>query len=143
VGESLRTVFEDRRQLSIVSSPGGWYSPAMVHAAEGLQLLGVQPGDTVACVGAHACLEDEYWARLARVRVLTEVYDPETPVPAFLAHLPNRDQAIDVVRAQGATVLVGDFGDIRVSDFGPVFKDWKQLGGTTYYALPLKVPGHP
>ena len=136
-GESLRTVFEDRRQLSLTKSPGGWYSPTMVHVADGLKSLGVKPGDTVACVGFTACLDDPYWARLDGVRVLTEIYDPETPVPQFLAALPNRNQAIDVVRDQGAKFLVGDFGNFRVSDDDPALGSWQQLGGTTFYALRL------
>jgi hypothetical protein len=136
-GESLRIVFEDRRQLSIRGYPGGWYSPAMVHVAVGLQSLGVHPGDSVACVGAIACLNDPYWARLAGVRILIEIYDPETPVYSFLAGLQNRKQAIEVVREQGAKVLVADFGDYRVSDSDPAFRSWQQLGGTTFYALPL------
>jgi 4-amino-4-deoxy-L-arabinose transferase-like glycosyltransferase len=135
--ESLRTVFEDRRQLSLVKSPGGWYSPTMVHAAEGLESLGVKPGDTVACIGHTACLNDPYWARLAGVRILTEIYDPETPVHSFLADLPNRDEVIATVRAQGAKVLVGDFDNARVSDSDPAFRGWQQLGDTTFYALPL------
>jgi 4-amino-4-deoxy-L-arabinose transferase-like glycosyltransferase len=136
-GESLRTVFEDRRQLSIRGYAGGWYSPTMVHAAEGLQSLGVHPGDSVACVGPIACLNEPYWARLAGVRILTEIYDPETPVYPFLDALPNRDQAIGVVRGQGTKVLVADFGNFRVSDSDPAFRNWQQLGGTTFYALRL------
>jgi hypothetical protein len=137
-GESLRTVFEDRRQLSIRGYPGGWYSPTAVRVADGLQSLGVHPGDSVACIGPIVCLVDPYWARLAGVRILTEIYDPETPVYPFLAALPNREQAIDVVRDQGAKVLVADFGNFRVSDSDPAFRNWQQLGGTTFYALPLK-----
>jgi len=136
-GESLRTVFEDRRQLSIRGYPGGWYSPTMVRVADGLQSLGVHAGDSVACIGHTACLNDPYWARLAGVRILTEIYDPETPVYPFLAALPNRDQAIDVVRGQGAKVLVADFGNFRISDSDPAFRSWQQLGDTTFYALPL------
>jgi hypothetical protein len=136
-GESLRIVLEDRRNLSVAGLPGGWTSPTMVHVADGLQSLGVKPGETVACVGHTACLNDHYWARLAGVRILTEIYDPETPVPQFLAALPNREQAIATVRAQGAQVLVGDFGDFRVSDSDPAFRNWQQLGGTTFYALRL------
>jgi hypothetical protein len=136
-GESLRTVLEDRRQLSGAHLPGGWYSPAMEGTAEALHAMGVQPGSAVACVGVSACLHDFYWARLAGVRILTEIYDQDMPVPVFLADLPNRDQAIAVVRGQGAKVLVGDFGDLRASDLNPEFNHWKQLAGTTYYALPL------
>ena len=135
--ESLRTVFEERRQIVMRGYPGGWYSPTMVHIAASLQSLGVKPGDTVACIGHTACLNDPYWARLAGVRILTEIYDPETPVYPFLADLPNRDEVIATVRAQGAKVLVGDFDNARVSDSNPAFRNWQQLGGTTFYALPL------
>jgi hypothetical protein len=141
VGESLRTVLEDRRQLSGLGYPGGWYSAKMDHVAQALNYMGVRPGDTVACVGSVACLDDPYWARLAGVRILTEIYDKDAPVPFFLANLPNRDQAIEVVRQQGAKVLVADFGDIRTSDYDPeFFKNWRQLAGTTFYALPLNLP---
>jgi hypothetical protein len=136
-GESLRIVLEDRREIVMMGHPGGWTSPTMIHVAGGLESLGVHPGENVACIGHTACLNDPYWARLAGVRILTEIYDPETPVYSFLADLPNREQAIDVVRAQGAKVLVGDFGNFRVSDSDPAFRDWRQLGGTTFYALPL------
>jgi len=136
-GESLRTVFEDRRQIVMVGYPGGWYSPTMVHVADSLQSIGVHPGDTVACVGPVACVNNPYWARLAGVRILTEIYDPEMPVYPFLASLSNRDQAIDVVRGQGAKVLVADFDNFRVSDSDPAFRRWQQLGDTTFYALPL------
>jgi hypothetical protein len=136
-GESLRTVFDDRRNLSADGSRRGWYSPTMVHTAEGLRSLGVQPGDTVACVGFSACLDDQYWARLAGVRILTEIYDPGTHAYLFLSYMPSRDQAIAVVRAQGAKVLVADFGIARVSDVDPFFRNWHQVGDTTFYALPL------
>jgi hypothetical protein len=139
VGESLRTVLEDRRQLSAAGYPHGWRSATMDQVVHALNLMGVSPGDTVACVGSVACLDDPYWARLAGVRILTVIYDKDTPVPFFLANLPNRDQAIDVVRQQGAKVLVADFGNIRPSDYDPeFFKNWRQLADTTFYALPLK-----
>ncbi len=139
-GEALRVVLEDRRDLSVAGIPGGWYSPQMEHGAEGLAALGVKPGDTVACIGWRACLSDEYWARLAGVRILTEVYVPDAPPYAYLAGLPNRDQVISTVRAQGDKVLVADFRDSRVSDADPFFRQWRQLGDTTFYALPLNLP---
>jgi hypothetical protein len=140
IGESLRTVLEDRRNLAVLDYPGGWYSPTQVHVADSLRSLGLQPGDTIACIGFTACLDDPYFARLDRVRILTEIYDPNTPVYPFLATLPNRDQAIAILRDQGARVLVADFGHARVSDSDPAFRNWQQLGDTTFYALPLNLP---
>jgi hypothetical protein len=110
----------------------------MSDAAQALKDMGVRPGDTVACVGWGACLDDPYWARLAGVRVLTEIYDQDTPVYPFLANLPNRDLAIETVRGQGAKVLVGDFDRARVSDRDPFFRNWRQLDETSLYALPLE-----
>jgi hypothetical protein len=86
-----------------------------------------------------ACLDDPYWARLAHVRVLTEIYDPDAPVEQFLSTLPNREQAISTVRGQGAKVLVGDFDGNRVSDADPFFRNWRRLDNTSFYALPLNV----
>jgi hypothetical protein len=138
-GESLRVVFEDRRNLSVAGWSRGWDSSPQFGAAEGLREMGVRPGDTVACVGASACLNDHYWARRAGVRILTEVYYPDFHVYVFLSDLPNRDQVIDTVRATGVKALVGDFGIARVSDADPFFHNWHQLDNTPYYALPLNV----
>jgi hypothetical protein len=136
-GESLRVVLEMRRQLPEAHREG-WYNAEVFDAAKGLRDLGVRPGDAVACIGSRACLDYQYIERLDGARVLTEVYAPETPVQEFLAGLPNREQVIDVVRAQGAKVLIGNFGEARVSDADPAFRDWRQLGGSEFYALPLK-----
>jgi hypothetical protein len=136
-GESLRSVFDDRRNLSGQGLPGGWYSPRMEHAAEALAVLGVKPGDAVACVGWKACLDDQYWARLAGARILTEIYSPDADPYSFLAALPNREEAISTVRAQQGKVMVADFGAARISDSDPFFSQWRRLGDTTLYALPL------
>ena len=137
VGESLRTALESRRNLSVDGSRHGWYSPTQTQAAVGLRTMGVQPGDNVACVSFSACLDDQYWARLAGVRILTEIYDPSTHAYLFLSNMPNRDQAVSVVRAQGAKALVANFGIAHVSDTDPFFRNWQQLDDTTFYALPL------
>ena len=137
-GESLRTVLEDRRDILALGYSDGWYSPTMAQVAGGLHSLGVRPGDTIACTGWSACLDNPYYARLDGVRITTEIYAGVTPAYDFLAGLPNRDQAIAVVRGQGARVLVANFGHARVSDQDPAFRAWRQLGDTTFYALPLR-----
>jgi hypothetical protein len=55
----------------------------------------------------------------------------------FYANLTNREQVLRVTTSTGAKVLVADFGDARVSDQDPVFRDWHQLGNTHFYALRL------
>jgi hypothetical protein len=141
IGESARTVGELRRNLKVLQYPGGWYDPNIYGAAHALNDLGVGPGDTVACIGDMACLDTHYWARLAGVRILTEIYKPaEFPVYSFLATMPNRNQAYDVARREGAKVLVGYFEPGLMTGATPVSAGWHQLGGTPFYALPLNLP---
>jgi hypothetical protein len=143
IGESARMVGEMRRNLITIKYPGGWYDGNVYGAAHALNDLGVGPGDTVACIGDMACLDTHYWARLAGVRVLTEVFKPaEFPVYSFLATMPNRDQAYDVVRGEGAKVLVGYFEPGLMTGTTPTSAGWRQLGDTPFYALPLNLPAN-
>jgi hypothetical protein len=139
IGESVRITLDLRRHLSGAQSPGGWYDPEIFPAARALNDLGVGPGDTIACIGTRACLYDHYWARLAGVRILTEVYQPEPHLYASLADLPNREEAIEAARREGARVLVGYFSPGTMTGATPLTAGWRQLGGTPFYALPLNL----
>jgi hypothetical protein len=144
VGESARIVGELRRNLKVAQSPAGWYDPDTFGAAQALNALGVGPGDTVACIGDKACLDTHYWARLAGVRILTEIYKPaEYPVYSVLANMPNRDQVIDTVRTQGGKVLIGYFAPGLVTDTNPISAGWRELDSSPFYALPLNLPETP
>jgi len=143
LGETLRTSLEERRQQSAIV-PAAWYSPAIFGAAKGLAAMGVQPGDEIACVGLSACSVDTYWQRLAGVRTLTEVYNAsDAHLAEQLQNLPNRPQLYDVVRSQGAKVLVGMFDPGEMNAKTPASEGWVRLGATNYYALPLNLPAHP
>jgi hypothetical protein len=137
VGESARIVGELRRHLVFAMSPTGWYDHDIFPAAHALNSLGVGPGDTVACIGTIACTYDHYWARLAGVRILTEIYEPNPPLYPYLAAMPNRQQVYDVARRQGAKVLVGYFDPGLMTGTNPVSAGWHELGQTHFYALPL------
>jgi hypothetical protein len=142
-GESARTIAQLRRSLSVARSPGGWYDPDTFRAAHALNALGVGPGDTIACIGTIACVYDHYWARLAGVRILTEIYEPDPRLYPVLADMPNREQVIDVVRQQGAKVLVGYFSPGLMTGTSPVSAGWHELDQTPLYALPLNLPPPP
>jgi hypothetical protein len=141
VGESARIVGELRRNFKVAQTPAGWYDPDTYGAAHALNALGVGPGDTVACIGDKACLDTHYWARLAGVRILTEIYKPaEDSVYSALANMPNRDQAIDTVRSQGGKVLIGYFIPGLMTGTNPISAGWRELDSSPFYALPLNLP---
>jgi hypothetical protein len=129
-----------RRALIHDKSPGGWYDSDTFQAAHALNALGVLPVDTIACVGGRACLIDHYWARLAGVRILTEIYQPHPPLDPALADIPNNEQAIEAARQQGAKVLVGYFAPGLMRHSSTTGLEWRELGESPFYALPLNLP---
>ena len=135
-GESARIVLDLRRHIP-ASYPGGWYDPETFQAGAALNKLGVGPGDTIACVGTRACVYDHYWARIAGVRILTEIVQPEPHPYASLAAISHRDEAIDTVRHEGASAVIGYFNPGAMAETGQATTGWLQLDGTPFYALPL------
>ena len=139
IGDSARIVGELRRSLPFVHSPAGWYDFDDFHAAQALNRLGIGPGDSVACIGTRACLYDHYWARIAGVRILTEIYEPTMPLDPLLAAMPNRDQVFNLVRRQGDKVLIGYFDPGQMTGATSVSAGWIRLGDSHYYALLLNL----
>jgi hypothetical protein len=143
VGESVRLVGQFRRDLVFIKSPSGWYDRDTFQAAKALNDLGVGPGDTIACIGTRACLYDHYWARVAGVRILTEIYEPDRPLNPSFVSMPNRDQTYDIVRREGAKVLVGYFDPGLMTGTNSITDGWRELDSTPFYALPLNLPPIP
>jgi len=140
LAESARQAAEQRREELVVGLAHGWDNPQIFPAASALASLGVHPGDEVACVGTIACLNDIYWARVAGVRVLTEIYEPDAAhLIDQLQAMPNRDQTYAVTRAQGARVLVGRFDPGEMNAAHPASVGWVRLGETDFYALPMNL----
>ncbi len=141
LGESLRIALEERRDQSAAGLPAAWYSPRIFAAARGLNALGVGSGDAIACMGTIACLNDPYWMRLADVRVLTEVYNPDpTHLLEEFQGLPNRQQVLQVLKAQGAKVVVAAFDPGSMTGRTPASEGWIRLGDSDLYAFPLNLP---
>jgi hypothetical protein len=141
LGESLRVALDARRNESAEGLPAAWYSPSIFGAAKALNALGVGHGDDVACMGTIACLNDPYWMRLADVHVRTEVYNPDpTHLLEEFEGLPNRQQVYDVLKSQGAKVLVASFEPGAMTGRTSASSGWIRLGETNLYALPLNIP---
>ena len=136
-GESFRRIFELRRAENVGQQTDGWYNPAIFRAALALNEMGIQPGDTVACAGANACLYDYYWARLAGVRIMSEIYLPNPRPFASLASTPHLPEAIDAVRATGAKAIVGYFDPVVMRGTDAATAGWQSLGDTDYYVFRL------
>ena len=141
LGESLRVALEQRRNESAAGLAAAWYSPRIFGAAKALNALGVGSGDEIACMGTIACLNDPYWMRLANVRVLTEIYNPDaTHLLEEFEGLPNRPQVEAVLKQQGAKVLVAAFDPGAMTGRTPASAGWIRLGESDLYALPLTIP---
>ena len=140
LGETLRVALDNRRNESSAGLPAAWVQPNIVEAAKGLNALGVGHGDEIACMGTIACLNDPYWMRLANVRVLTEVYNPDAKhLLEEFEGLPNRQQVEDVLKSQGAKVVVASFDPGEMTGRTPASAGWIRLGESDLYAFPLTI----
>jgi hypothetical protein len=136
-GESARRVADMRRNLLVAQITEGWDKPEVFNAARAINQLGAGPGDAIACIGTNACLYDIYWARVAGVRILSEIYLPKPFPYASLASTPNLPAAIETARKDGARLIVGYFDPTVMKGNDPATSGWVSLGNTDYYALPL------
>ena len=145
LGESLRTALENRRVAAGSGMAHSWFSPQIFGAAEGLHKLGVKPGDEIACMGTKACVYDHYWARLAGVRILSEVYNSDSAhlYQEWMA-LSDRDQVKSTLQAEGAKVLVAYFPAETIGPAAPpASAGWRRLGDTNFYAMPIRLTPAP
>jgi hypothetical protein len=80
-------------------------------------------------------------ARLAGVRILTEIpNDSRRHLFEEFEGLPNRQQVYDIVKEQGAKVLLARFDPGVMTGRTPASSGWVRLGETDFYALPLNLP---
>ncbi|MBS1800112.1 MAG: hypothetical protein JSS95_09830 [Acidobacteria bacterium] len=136
-GESVRRVAEMRRNLLVMQHSAGWQNTEVFNAARAINQLGVGHGDSIACIGTNACLYDIYWARVADVRILTEIYVPKPFPYTSLASTPNLATALETARNNGARLIVGYFDPTVMRGNDPTTAGWVSLGNTNYYALAL------
>lgn len=137
LGAAIREAAEARRQQSIAGNIPAWRDKQMFGAAQGLSAL-MEPQGTIACIGTDACVHDHYWARLAGVRIVAEIYAPRSNhLVESLDSMANRNAVYSLLRSQGATVLVGAFEPESMNATHPGAEGWQRLGETRFYALRL------
>jgi hypothetical protein len=105
--------------------------------AEGLREAGARPGDAVAGIGYGA---PAYWARLARVRIVAELFGENlgfSLVPGIEDVVqPDGSLTPEILKAFAATGA--RFVIARRPPENVIQHGWKPLGeGTTWFALPL------
>jgi hypothetical protein len=110
----------------------GAYNRAIFTAGEGLgSAAGIQPGDTVACLGEAACRDDFYWARLAQVHVRTEMYVESEPISEVWDRA-DKERVMAALRSTGAKALVAKFGANVTPPSG-----WTRLGAGDFFVIYL------
>jgi hypothetical protein len=142
LGDMLRIALEHRRLEALGGAANGWSGAPAFTIAGSLDSLGVEPGDSVACMGSTACTYDPYWERLAGVRATEEVFNPDhaTLFSEWTA-LPNQAEVIHTLAARGDKLLVASFKPSELNHDLPQAHGWIRLGGTAFYALPITL--HP
>jgi 4-amino-4-deoxy-L-arabinose transferase-like glycosyltransferase len=123
-----------RRTLSTTGYPRGAYSKEIYPAAQGLNDLGILPGQTVACFGDGTCHTDIYWARLAGTPIRAEIEAPEgSDVNRFWqANAAHQEEVLAALRAHRIAAIVAYF-----EPSGYVPQGWHQLGTSDLYAYLL------
>jgi len=100
--------------------------------ANGLNGMGLRPGDRVASI-SYANVNNVKWARLARVRIIAEVYhtpyyDPDKN-DFWESDVSAQQEILKAFATAGARVVVSD-----EKPRGALIAGWQKIGRTSYYA---------
>lgn len=129
-----QAVIQMRQSAIFSGKTHGWYSAVEYGTARELPGYGVTPGSLVSCY--RACNTGSYWARLANVRITSEIYDPKYMSDAedgnsSWSKLPNKPAIFQALKATGSRGLIGMFEQTPDASEG-----WEHLEGL-YYFHPL------
>jgi hypothetical protein len=110
-----------------------------VEVAAGLRKLGILEGQSLATIGIPR--DSFYWARLAHVRVISEIPSPN--VNQYWLGSPATQERVRSLFAQtGAVAIVTDTmpATIVYPESGETLRvpGWQQIGNTSYYLFPLR-----
>jgi hypothetical protein len=97
--------------------------------ADGLRNMGLEPGDKVAST-SYANRNNARWARLARVQIVAEVYDPKTTDEFWAIKHSAREKLLKAFYETGSKVVVADSVPYWATDT----IGWQKVGETDYYA---------
>ena len=94
--------------------------------------MGLRPGDRVASI-SYANVNNVKWARLARVRIIAEVYhtpyyDPDKN-DFWESDVSAQQEILKAFATAGARVVVSD-----EKPRGALIAGWQKIGRTSYYA---------
>jgi 4-amino-4-deoxy-L-arabinose transferase-like glycosyltransferase len=106
--------------------------------AAGLSKMGITEGQALATIGIPR--DSFYWARLARVRVVSEIPSPN--VNQYWFGSSETQQKVRAIFAQtGAVAIVTDTvpSTVAYPESGETLRvpGWQQIGSTSYYLFPL------
>lgn len=118
---SLYSPFRDNVQLAFQSQPNAQWEVAKALHRD----FGLQNGDSVGCIGN--CLFS-YWARLAKLRIITEIPNRQKVV-FHNSQASTQLGALRAMRTAGAKVVVA------TTNFGA---GWEPIGGTDYFLFDLR-----
>lgn len=128
VGVALTVVLLDLGTYSIkeVAGAGRTDRDPPWEVAQGVQELGIGAGDAVAYIGP--AVDEAFWARLARVRIVAEMY--ARPTPEFWADAETRRAAVRALSS-------GRPGTIVARDVPPAARGdgWRRVAETSHFVL--------
>jgi hypothetical protein len=91
---------------------------------QALRRLGVQPGDKVAVIGYAV---DSFWARLARVKVVAEMFGWKAD-SFWFGDISLKSKVLKAFASTGAKAIVAESVPSNIS-----LVDWYRIGETSYY----------
>lgn len=99
--------------------------------AQGLKKMGLDPGDEVGIIGKSM---GAYWARLAKVKIITEIPVPDHADDFWKATPQFRSRVLKVLSTTGAKVIVTRKFTTQEN---MSMEGWQQIGDTGLYAYLL------
>jgi hypothetical protein len=119
--EGFRRLNPSPNAHMVVNSPSPSWPGA---AAEELYELGIRPGDQVGVIGYAF---DSFWARLAKVQIVAEMFDWQAD-PFWLGEPAFQEEVLDVFAGTGARAVVAE----RVPHYANL-SGWHQVENSNYY----------